>query len=530
MATPLRKKRNFRGLQLQVSDPPTGPLPPPPLPQLNLANIQPLVIRKTPTATNPAPLPPISQSPASAVSQSSINSASSPATASASGPGKGKKRPPPMTLKAPKLPPSNINVVASTADDAANSSGNNNSSNTNGNMLTVVSSNGPNSAPNTASYASGRRNTYHAHLSNALANLDMNAEIKFELKAEDLKDLQELGQGNGGSVKKVEHMPTGTLMAKKIVLIDAKPSVRKQILRELQIMHDCRSNYIISFYGAFLADPNICICMEFMDKGSLDGIYKKIGAIDVDIVGKVALAVLEGLTYLYDVHRIIHRDIKPSNILCNSRGEIKICDFGVSGELINSIADTFVGTSTYMSPERIQGAQYTVKSDVWSLGISLIELALGRFPFAESDSDSDSDLSDLDGTLSPGHPNPFLASATNGSTPAPSGLDSLRNEREEQKEKRKKEKRKSKGVSLQGGGMTMSILELLQHIVNEPAPRLNNGPGGEGKFPRMADLFIECCLLKDPDERWTPKDLLKHEWMDYARVADVDIEEWANTF
>jgi mitogen-activated protein kinase kinase len=72
-------------------------------------------------------------------------------------------------------------------------------------------------------------------------------------------------------------------------------------------MHDCHSKYIISFYGAFLSDPNICICMEFMDKGSLDGIYKKIGAIDIDIVGHVALAVLEGLTYLYDVHRIIHR-------------------------------------------------------------------------------------------------------------------------------------------------------------------------------------------------------------------------------
>lgn len=72
-------------------------------------------------------------------------------------------------------------------------------------------------------------------------------------------------------------------------------------------MHDCHSDYIISFYGAFLSEPNICICMEFMDKGSLDGIYKKIGPIDIDVVGKVALAVLEGLTYLYDVHRIIHR-------------------------------------------------------------------------------------------------------------------------------------------------------------------------------------------------------------------------------
>lgn len=103
------------------------------------------------------------------------------------------------------------------------------------------------------------------------------------------------------------HRSSTHFFAEQIILIDAKPSVRKQILRELQILHDCHCDYIISFYGAFLSDPNICICIEFMDKGSLDGIYKRIGAIDIDVVGKVALAVLEGLTYLYDVHRIIHR-------------------------------------------------------------------------------------------------------------------------------------------------------------------------------------------------------------------------------
>jgi mitogen-activated protein kinase kinase len=132
-------------------------------------------------------------------------------------------------------------------------------------------------------------------------------------------------------------------------------------------LHGCHDSHIVSFYGAFVTDPNVCICMEFMDKGSLDGIYKRSGPIPIDVVGKIAFSVLSGLTYLYDVHRIIHRgkssvlapletgseiccaDIKPSNMLVNSNGEIKICDFGVSGELINSIADTFVGTSTYMS-------------------------------------------------------------------------------------------------------------------------------------------------------------------------------------
>ena len=82
-----------------------------------------------------------------------------------------------------------------------------------GTVLTVFG--GASTAPHSALPAI-RRNTYHAALSTTLANLDMNAEIKFDLKDEDLKDLQELGQGNGGSVKKVEHVPTGTIMAKKV--------------------------------------------------------------------------------------------------------------------------------------------------------------------------------------------------------------------------------------------------------------------------------------------------------------------------
>lgn len=76
--------------------------------------------------------------------------------------------------------------------------------------------------------------------------------------------------------------------------------------------------------------------------------------------------------------------------------------------------------------------------------------------------------------------------------------------RKKKSNKTKKDRRKSKGVSLQGGGMTMSILELLQHIVNEPAPRLTP----EGRFPAEADNFVDSCLLKDPDVRMTPKDLL----------------------
>jgi mitogen-activated protein kinase kinase len=178
---------------------------------VNLTEIQPLNIRKS-TATTRSALPPLDTTN----TRGSADDTLSPLSAqpkSASAVGMKKKRPPPMTLKAPKLPPANINVVSSSSQAVFMEDSNSTSS-----SITVINTTASaNSAPNTAaSFTSGRRNTYHAHLSNALANLDMNAEIKFDLKAEDLKDLQELGQGNGGSVKKVEHLPTGTIMAKKV--------------------------------------------------------------------------------------------------------------------------------------------------------------------------------------------------------------------------------------------------------------------------------------------------------------------------
>ena len=71
--------------------------------------------------------------------------------------------------------------------------------------------------------------------------------------------------------------------------------------------------------------------------------------------------------------------------MVNSAGEIKICDFGVSGQLIDSMANSFVGTRSYMSPERLQGSQYSVASDLWSLGLSLLEMSLGVYPIPPPD-------------------------------------------------------------------------------------------------------------------------------------------------
>lgn len=94
---------------------------------------------------------------------------------------------------------------------------------------------------------------------------------------------------------------------------------------------------------------------------------------------------LKGLEYLHKTTKIIHRDIKPSNLLINSQGEVKIADFGVSGKIDYTLEykNSWVGTVTYMSPERFGGDRYNHDTDVWSLGLTLIECALGRFPYPE---------------------------------------------------------------------------------------------------------------------------------------------------
>lgn len=92
--------------------------------------------------------------------------------------------------------------------------------------------------------------------------------------------------------------------------------------------------------------------MEFCEAGSMDSIYRRVkgrgGRVGEKVLAKLAESILKGLEYLHQ-QRIIHRDVKPSNILVTRDGQMKLCDFGVSGELINSVAGTFTGTCTYMA-------------------------------------------------------------------------------------------------------------------------------------------------------------------------------------
>lgn len=114
-----------------------------------------------------------------------------------------------------------------------------------------------------------------AQLPGALGNdgrradtLEIGVEFRPDWRSEDLEVIKELGSGNGGTVSKVRHMGWNITMARKIIHVEAKKEVRKRIVRELQIMHECNSPYIVSFYGAFMNEANdVTMCMEYMDVG-----------------------------------------------------------------------------------------------------------------------------------------------------------------------------------------------------------------------------------------------------------------------
>ncbi|KFY25793.1 hypothetical protein V493_04452 [Pseudogymnoascus sp. VKM F-4281 (FW-2241)] len=256
--------------------------------------------------------------------------------------------------------------------------------------------------------------------------IDFSSGNNFSISLDEVDTLEELGKGNYGTVYKVRHArprqqrlglglqvrssapnatigdncdgdsplsknSTGVIMAMKEIRLELDEAKFAAIIMELDILHRCVSPYIIDFYGAFFQEGAVYICIEFMDGGSIDKIYGD--GVPENVLRKITYATTKGLMELKDVHNIIHRDVKPTNILVNTRGQVKICDFGVSGNLVASIAKTNIGCQSYMAPERISGGgvtqaganpssgTYSVQSDVWSLGLTIIECAMGRYPY-----------------------------------------------------------------------------------------------------------------------------------------------------
>ncbi|KAJ7407348.1 dual specificity mitogen-activated protein kinase kinase 4-like protein [Willisornis vidua] len=205
-------------------------------------------------------------------------------------------------------------------------------------------------------------------------------------------------------------LPTGQMLKLKVksfcgVGIHLSPP-EGSIQRSQESLMEKHVNGSSAWFGLAHILGDCWICMELMST-SFDKFYKYVYSVldDVipeEILGKITLATVKALNHLKENLKIIHRGefmsfllvyenngknyIKPSNILLDRNGNIKLCDFGISGQLVDSIAKTRdAGCRPYMAPERIDPSAsrqgYDVRSDVWSLGITLYELATGRFPY-----------------------------------------------------------------------------------------------------------------------------------------------------
>ncbi|CAH8465194.1 unnamed protein product [Schistosoma haematobium] len=207
---------------------------------------------------------------------------------------------------------------------------------------------------------------------------------------EEYKILAPIGSGTYGDVFKAVHRERRTLVAVKVMKIDLKDDIRS-ICQEIHTLRECRHPNIVQFYGSYLRNNKLWICMEYCGGQSMQDIYLYTRRpLEEDCIAFVSRETLQGLNFMHNRGRI-HRDIKGANILLTDDGHVKVADFGVAAQLNTSIAKrtTLIGTPYWMAPEvasiESRGSGYDGKCDIWGVGITAIEYAELQPPMFDLD-------------------------------------------------------------------------------------------------------------------------------------------------